>query len=197
MKNGLRRVAGNKKLYRDLLMQFAAKHGDAGQQISAALESGDLKLAERMAHTVKGIAGNIGAMQIFSAAGRLEKALREEDTNASTVSTEFSISLSRQVQAIQRALPDVPRIPLQGNAGVAFDVNAATAAVARLKALLEDRDGEAEEAFLRLADALARVADEAQLNALGATISEFDFEGALSKLRVIALRHGVSGEWQK
>jgi CheY-like chemotaxis protein/HPt (histidine-containing phosphotransfer) domain-containing protein len=95
VKNGLKRVAGNKKLYRDLLMQFAAKHGDAGQKISAALESGDLKLAERMAHTVKGIAGNIGAMQVFSAAGRLEKALREQRTNASTVSAEFSALLKR------------------------------------------------------------------------------------------------------
>jgi hypothetical protein len=73
-------------------------------------------------------------------------------------------------------------------------VNAATAAVARLKALLEAHDGEAEEAFFRLADALAGVADGAELNALAATISEFDFEGALSKLRVVALRHGVSGE---
>ena len=39
--DGLKRVAGNRRLYRDLLAQFAAKQGDAAAQISAALESGD------------------------------------------------------------------------------------------------------------------------------------------------------------
>ena len=36
--DGLKRVAGNRRLYRDLLGQFAAKQGDAAAQISAALE---------------------------------------------------------------------------------------------------------------------------------------------------------------
>ena len=57
---GLKRVAGNKKLYRSLLTQFAEKQGDAATQISEALKSGDANLAERIAHTVKGVAGNLG-----------------------------------------------------------------------------------------------------------------------------------------
>ena len=56
--DGLNRVAGNRRLYRDLLGQFAKKQGDAAAQISAALENRDAKLAERIAHTVKGVAGN-------------------------------------------------------------------------------------------------------------------------------------------
>ena len=39
--DGLKRVAGNRRLYRDLLGQFAAKQSDAAAQISAALKSGD------------------------------------------------------------------------------------------------------------------------------------------------------------
>ena len=45
--DGLKRVAGNRRLYRDLLGQFAAKQGDAATQISTALEKGDHAFAER------------------------------------------------------------------------------------------------------------------------------------------------------
>ncbi len=62
--DGLKRVAGNRRLYRDLLGQFAAKEGNAAAQISNALEAGDFKLAERIAHTVKGVAGNIGITEV-------------------------------------------------------------------------------------------------------------------------------------
>src|SRR6202046_2267024 len=39
--DGLKRVAGNRRLYRDLLGQFAAKQGNAAAQISTALQQGD------------------------------------------------------------------------------------------------------------------------------------------------------------
>ena len=68
MAGGLSRVAGNRRLYRDLLVQFAARQGEVNSQIMAAIDSGDHKLAERILHTVKGVAGNIGTWRhIWSA----------------------------------------------------------------------------------------------------------------------------------
>jgi HPt (histidine-containing phosphotransfer) domain-containing protein len=46
----------------------------SGSQVTGALAGGDGPLAERLAHTLKGVAGNIGAMQVHAAAGVLEKA---------------------------------------------------------------------------------------------------------------------------
>jgi len=77
MKDGLMRVAGNRKLYLKLLRQFAEQEGPAVGQISTALAQGDVALAERRAHTLKGVAGNIGAKPVQSAAGALEKLIRE------------------------------------------------------------------------------------------------------------------------
>src|SRR6516164_6042262 len=71
---GLERVAGNKRLYVDLLGQFVARQGGAGAQIAAALENGDRRLAERLAHSVKGVAGNLGMDSIFQLAGKLQTA---------------------------------------------------------------------------------------------------------------------------
>src|SRR6185503_4137239 len=71
--DGLTRVAGNRKLYLKLLRQFIEQQGPALGQIAAALATGDMALAERQAHTLKGVAGNIGARQVQTAAGALEK----------------------------------------------------------------------------------------------------------------------------
>jgi two-component system sensor histidine kinase/response regulator len=74
---GLLRVAGNRKLYLKLLRQFIAQQADSAEQIAEQLKAGDRATAERTAHTVKGVAGSLGAKLIQLAAGELEKSLRE------------------------------------------------------------------------------------------------------------------------
>ena len=54
LEDGLKRVAGNKRLYRNLLEQFCQKTGRGGKQIAEAIEGGDHERAERLAHTLKG-----------------------------------------------------------------------------------------------------------------------------------------------
>ena len=76
-KDGLARVAGNQKLYSKLLWQFVEQQASFVNQISDTLLRGDIPLAERLAHTLKGVAGNIGAKGIQTAAGALEKLMRE------------------------------------------------------------------------------------------------------------------------
>jgi PAS domain S-box-containing protein len=76
-KDGLFRVAGNRKLYVKLLRQFCEQQGSSVEQISSAFAAGDKAVAERLAHTLKGVAGNIGAKSIQAAAGNLEKLIRE------------------------------------------------------------------------------------------------------------------------
>ena len=73
---GLQRVAGNQKLYLKLLRQFLDQQSAAIDQITAALAQGNPSLAERLAHTLKGVAGNIGAKPVHSSAGILEKLIR-------------------------------------------------------------------------------------------------------------------------
>jgi len=191
---GLKRVAGNQRLYCDLLAQFAAKQADAGAQISMALAGGDRKLAERLAHTVKGVAGNLGIKAIQAAAEKLERAIREEDEAVPALLDEFASLLGPQVDAIRGALqPAEPSQP-ETKAQVEFDAEAAAAAIARLRALLEASDADAEEAFSKVQDTMTGQVEPARLSALGDAISEFDFEGALAKLDEIAQAYSPSGE---
>jgi signal transduction histidine kinase/CheY-like chemotaxis protein len=192
--DGLRRVAGNRRLYRVLLGQFAAKQRDAAAQISTAVESGDLKLAERIAHTVKGVAGNLGIAEVQSVAQKLEKALREPDGTVSAVLVDFASVIGTQVQAIEKGLRDSASAGAETVQTLPFDGKAVAAAIARLRRLLEASDGDAEESFLSLQDAVTGVVEKPCLDGLSASISDFDFDAALVKLDEIAKSCARNGD---
>ena len=195
VEGGLKRVAGNKRLYRDLLQQFAAKQADAGSQISAAIESGDSHLAERMVHTIKGVAGNIGLGKVLEAAEKLEGAIRREEADRFRLFEEFTLVLKHQVKAIREAIFDAGLgQEAKWEKSETFDAQSATTAIAHLRALLETSDGNAAEAFLAVENILARRVDKSRLEALSTTISEFDFEGALLKLNEITREYGADWE---
>jgi PAS domain S-box-containing protein len=185
----LKRVAGNKQLYRELLMQFAAKQVDAGSQISAAIQKGDRKLAERIVHTVKGVAGNIGLGQVCAVAEKLEKAVSEVDPAMQVKLEEFTRVLSCQVQAILQAMNNATPHNLNEERNTQFDAQVVSTAIARLRALLASRDGDAVEVFHGLENTLTGLVDNQRLEALRAAISEFNFKGAVLKLDEIAERY--------
>jgi CheY-like chemotaxis protein len=187
LEDGLRRVVGNKRLYRDLLLQFASKQADAPAQVSAAFEGGDRKLAERIAHTVKGVAGTLGLAQVAAVAGKLEKAIRDGGAVEPALFEEFAEVLGHQVQAIRQALqgiiPDQPSIE---GSHEDFDPEAVSAAIGRLRVLLESSDADAGEAFLAVERVLAGTIARSRLDALGTTIGEFEFDTARKSLDGIA-----------
>ncbi|MFT7243930.1 MAG: signal transduction histidine kinase/DNA-binding response OmpR family regulator [Candidatus Azotimanducaceae bacterium] len=69
---GLERTQGNTKLYLKLLRKVGVSQADFNTEFDAAVESADWELAERLAHTLKGVAGNLGAEQLQTACGELE-----------------------------------------------------------------------------------------------------------------------------
>ena len=81
LKDGLMRVGGNEKLYRSLLMKLRDDYAATDQEIKDLLQSEKTGEAERLAHTVKGVAGNVGAGELQEAAARLEHAIKEGETD--------------------------------------------------------------------------------------------------------------------
>jgi len=75
--SGLRRLNGNKKLFRELLIGFSKEYAVVTQKIKNALEGSDMETAQRLVHTLKGLAGNLAAYGVHDAAGKLEVALDE------------------------------------------------------------------------------------------------------------------------
>ena len=97
--DGLRRVLGNRSAYVALLRRFASSQAGAATDIRTALSDGRTADAERGAHTLKGVAGNIGARELQREAGELEAALRRGDPGALVAPL-----LDRTAQVLERLL---------------------------------------------------------------------------------------------
>jgi CheY-like chemotaxis protein/HPt (histidine-containing phosphotransfer) domain-containing protein len=98
--SGLGRVAGNKQLYTKLLCKFKEGQENVVEQIKAALQLSDLETAARLAHTVKGVSGNLGGDNLYKAAAELEKAIKE-GKNPDVVMSEFDSQIKIVMDGIR------------------------------------------------------------------------------------------------
>lgn len=82
--SALRRLAGNKLLYRNLLIQFAGDYREILPLIEKYIDKYNWPEATKLVHTLKNVAGNIGALEVVQATTLLEKELRQKgpDTKA-------------------------------------------------------------------------------------------------------------------
>nr|WP_276570111.1 transporter substrate-binding domain-containing protein [Thiocystis violacea] len=76
---GLQLVRGNDSFYLRLLGLFLDTHGEDATQLSQALASDDWESLKRMAHALKGAAGNLGATRVSEAAAVLQFATARPD----------------------------------------------------------------------------------------------------------------------
>ncbi len=73
---GLKNANGKQDLYKRLLKRFVDNEADFAARFGDAVRQGDSDTATRLAHTLKGVAGTIGAMDLQAAAFDLEKAVK-------------------------------------------------------------------------------------------------------------------------
>ncbi len=72
----LKRLGGNKELFRKLLTEFHKDYENVTSEISGALKSGDTLLAQRLSHNIKGVAGNLSAHKLHKASLELEMGIK-------------------------------------------------------------------------------------------------------------------------
>ena len=65
-------AAGKQSLLKKMLFTFTSDQANAIEQIKIAINNDDNDLAKRLAHTLKGTAGSIGAKEIQELAGKIE-----------------------------------------------------------------------------------------------------------------------------
>ena len=122
---GLQRVAGNAKLYRDLLGRYVEGQREAARKIREALGAGDRARAESIAHVLNGVSGNIGAGGVQVAARDTEEAIARNLENAQVDEalrrlSEVLVSTTARIGAALEATPGrrEPAIPAADAAAV-------------------------------------------------------------------------------
>jgi two-component system sensor histidine kinase/response regulator len=140
--DGIARVAGNRKLYLRLLRQFTEQQASATAQIEAALAANNLALAERLAHTIKGLAGSLGVPAIQQAAAKLEKAIAANAAPADVAPEfiAFRAALDDFLAHLRAALAPAEAPPPPAGPPAAFDVAQAAPIVTEMITLLNDFD---------------------------------------------------------
>ena len=98
---GLNRVVGNTELYKKLLFSFYRDNREKTQEIKQAVETNDFSTARHLAHTIKGVSGNISAKRLFAAARDLEFQLkRGSPENLSELLDQFSLALEEVMDSL-------------------------------------------------------------------------------------------------
>ena len=110
IEEGLARVNGNKELYSRLLCKFYQDNLNVRSEIEKAVNEGDVKLAERMVHTIKGVSATIGADQLAATADPIEGELRSGKRKISKkLFKAFSLSLEKVLNSLE-ILPAVKEL---------------------------------------------------------------------------------------
>jgi len=104
LKDGLERLRGNKRLYRKLLLDFGANYGGVGGEIREALAAKDFKQAHSLVHNLKGLAGNLAATELLSAAIEMEKLVKGDQKKAPAVkqlNQKLAVLEKKLIQALE------------------------------------------------------------------------------------------------
>ena len=113
LKEGLQRLRGNQALYLKLLVSFATRYTARAGDIRSALDAGDFATANGLVHDLKGLAGNLSALQLQTAAAELEKLVKyvgeKGPPDPARLKEAFSALEARLEQALQAAGSLVPR----------------------------------------------------------------------------------------
>jgi two-component system sensor histidine kinase/response regulator len=107
--SALNRLGGNKALLIRLLKQFAKDFNGADARIYSLVLTGKREEAERLAHSIVGIAGNLGADSLYDVARRLESTIRSgQEANAEL--REFRLVLRDVLNVLNVLSPEQARV---------------------------------------------------------------------------------------
>ena len=178
---GLRRVMGKQARYVALLREFSTTQADAPARVMAALAGHDSAAAERIAHTLKGLAGTIGANTLQQQAHTLEEAVRTGGDAAAALPG-VQAALGGLLATLQAVLP-APEQAAQAAGAAAHAAATVTPAqraalITELLALLQADDPKAQKLLVEHG-ALFAAAFGARFEALQSAIADFALDEAL------------------
>lgn len=175
---GLRKVGGNKALYMNLLRQFHKDYLSLDDNVKAMSATGDHAGLERVAHTIKGVAGALGENSLQKAAAIYEAALRKgEDPEAAR--KDFVKACNAFVKALEAEVVTEPEhAPVTEEAA---DGQLALELIASIKTRLLEDDSTAEDLVAELEAVVGGKAAPLVLK-LKDLIEDIEYESALEVL---------------
>ncbi len=173
---GLKSLRGKWSSYERLLRLYADTHQNDMMRLRERFVAGAREEALRIAHSLKGASGALGAVAVQALAAELEAALRGEVdlTEVERLSLRVEAEQARLVPALRLALPTTP---------APTPVVASGEVLALLERRLREDDMGAGESLRAAYSALAERLPEPVLALLVRQVESYDFQAALATLR--------------
>ncbi len=173
---GLERIGGNRRLFRKLLGEFVAHHGEAPQLILQRLGEGDEEGARRELHTLKGVAGNMGARALQREAEQLEQILIAGQLSKAELPAPFleafEILLNGLAELQQEKVQDEKQAEaIEGQIDLQQSLN-------ELRQMLMEGDSGAVKVVTTIGRLISNKKQQQQLEQLTRQIENYDFDTA-------------------
>jgi PAS domain S-box-containing protein len=173
----------NEQILRKLRADFIKGNQNAAAEIMKAADAGEIKLAHRLAHTLKSSAGQIGEKNLQKLAAVVENRLSEEKK---LVDDEIR-SLKTELEKVLKKLTPLPEEKDTGQKSEPVAPEKMLALFEKLKPMLNEKDT----ACLRFTDELRAVPATVEL---AEQIDEYDFIQALNTIKI--LKKEYSGNYE-
>jgi len=178
---------GGKDIYLVVVEKFIPNQGTVLQSIDEALAAADINTAERVAHTLKGIAATIGASALSECARLLENGIRQREVgDYARLLDSTRIEMDRVVAAVAAYLKEhasAPEPALQ-----AIDVFAVESLLIQLESKLQMFDSSAGDTMWQLKQQTKDTAVWERFAKLDRYINAYDYESALTEIQHLTER---------
>jgi PAS domain S-box-containing protein len=175
---GITRMGGSVKSYLRLLEKFEENQAGAVKEIEEAVDGGDGEAAVRLAHTLKGVSGSIGADSLQSLAAEVESALKAD-------ASQLPEELGETARELDRVLGLIRGLSGPGAGAAAKPKTLPDDLMLRLRQLmekLEEYDSEAEDVLLGILADVKGTEVHALLQGVKKQIGQYDMEAAAEEL---------------
>jgi CheY-like chemotaxis protein/HPt (histidine-containing phosphotransfer) domain-containing protein len=177
----LKRLLGNQELLVEIILDFCRDYAAVGTEMRTLILQGQKDQASRLAHTIKGVSGNIAALGLQQASLELETALKQPvPPDWTPLLAQFDLTLEQVLCAGKLVRPDFKKQPVDKN--VPFTQNRQLTTLAHL---LQTNDLASQETFESLKPGLLNHVPETWIDELESRIRRFDFENAQTVLEKV------------
>lgn len=188
--NTLIRLGGNIKLLRKLIRRFSETQFNVVLRIKEALAINNIEVAIREAHTLKGLAGTIGARLIEEHAQILEKSLKENVTQGRDESiSNLEIDLINLLSRIKSVYgTEVDIVPAGKQPTLSIDKDMLATKLRQFNEQLSDLDADSSTTLIGLYDELSGFEEMKKIQKY---VDEFEYEEAQKELLILADSLGI------
>lgn len=191
------RTNGKRTLLRRLILSFRERYEHAALELRGLIAQARHDDAERLVHTIKGVAATLGAEELRDVADAMERAYHDQEAdNAAELIERFETALSIAIAAAASLVQAEPAAAISETVSknsAEIDMEEIALQIGQLKKDIASNNLKARKLFLPLRASLQSYGVDAELDVLGQALDGLQFSVALDAIGELARKLDLKG----